>query len=373
MSFSKPSNWKLCFFRLVIFSFSIIAGLLLCEILTRILVPQDFTGTWYENSPHGANINKANWVSRHQVGRRVIYYRLNGLHLRGGPVGDGIHRILCLGDSFAFGYLMAENDTFVSRLGEMARRDFPEKTFEFLNGGIAGAGTGDMVLFTEDFASQIKPSAIVVFLHNDDVERTIGTGLFRLDTNDAGQAVWVPKPSAVKSLREKLRRNASYQWLLEHSALMEVIRNAVDRNLIAESKKKIASRTPAEDESNVRLEKALFLRLRHWCDDNHCRLLVLTTGYDGFPQYPFGWKHGNANGLFFSEAAAFFDGNKIPFYDLGPEMSAELHGDFSSIIIPDDFHPNERGNELIAGLAWPWLKPRLIQLINSTNPPGAAK
>jgi hypothetical protein len=42
-------------------------------------------------------------------------------------------------------------------------------------------------------------------------------------------------------------------------------------------------------------------------------------------------------------------------------------------VIPRDFHPDERGNELIAGLVWPWLKPQLGQLIDSTNLPGVAK
>jgi len=206
--------------------FSTVGTLALCEVLVRIIAPQDYTGTWYENSPHGANINKANWVSRHQVGQRVIQYRLNDLHLRGGPIGNGAHRVLCLGDSFTFGYLVAEPDTFVNRLGELAKQDFPGTTFEFLNGGVSGAGTGDMVLFTEDFAPRIRPEAIVIFLNNDDVERTVGTKLFQLDGDAVSQVVWAPKPSFVKDLRERLRRRAVYQWLLEHSALVEVVRTA---------------------------------------------------------------------------------------------------------------------------------------------------
>ena len=107
----------------------------------------------------------------------------------------------------------------------------------------------------------------------------------------------------------------------------------------------------------------MFLRLRDWCAANHCRLLVLTTGYNGFPKFPLGWNDGIANGMFFREAPDFFSSNGITFHDLGPELSRAVGGDFSSIVIPKDFHPNERGHELIAQLAWPWLKLQLQQML----------
>jgi lysophospholipase L1-like esterase len=346
--------------RLIAVFIGTFIGLLLCEVLVRIIAPQDLTGTWFENSPRGNSINKANWTARHQGGRRVVYYHLNDLHLRGGPIGTDTNRVLCVGDSFTFGWLLAEKDTFVCRLGGLAERDFPTEQFEFLNGGISAGGTADFVEFIEDYAPHIRPAAILVFLNNDDVERAMHSGLFRLDPNNSNQVTPVEQHYVVGKFREKMRHMAAYQWLLEHSELVELVRNALAKRIIAAHLKDVAaSQTAADDELGVKLEQALFVRLRDWCDTNHCRLFVLTTGYNAFPDFPLGRNDGNANKNFFRKAPEFFSKSGIAFHDLGPEMFTATKGDFSKTIIPGDFHPNERGDELVANLAWPWLKEQL--------------
>lgn len=114
---SKSHKWKLRVFRLGVVSVSLIASLLLCEVLTRIVAPQNLSGTWFERSRRGSDINKANWTSRQQFGSRNVVYRINDLHLRGGLVGQATNRILCVGDSFTFGLLLDETNTFVHKLG----------------------------------------------------------------------------------------------------------------------------------------------------------------------------------------------------------------------------------------------------------------
>ena len=367
---SRPPKWRAWFFRLLIVFISIFAGLLLCEIAVRLIAPKDLSGMWSERTPRGGNINRKNWTVRHQLHDRILHYRFNDLHLRGGPIGAGMNRVLSVGDSFTFGWLVDETNTFVARFNAQAARDFPAETFEFLNGGIAGCGTADYVAFVEDFAPQIKPAAIVVFMNGDDVERSVCSGLFALAAGDSNSVVPVTHQVIAASLRDRLHSSKIYQWALEHLELMQLVHVAFKNKVRRiDMERSVAAHGADDSVYGGQLVKALFLRLQKWCDANHCQLFVLTTGYNAFPDFPLGRNDGNANRDFFRVAPEFFAVNKIIFHDLGPEMSAGLHGDYRLAVMPGDLHPDERGHQIIAGLAWPWLKPQLQQMLQDGNNP----
>jgi len=144
---SKSPKWKAWLFRFAAMFISIFIALVLCEILVRIVAPQNLSGTWSERTARGGNINKADWTVRHQLKGRTLHYHFNDLHLRGGPIGTGTNRVMVIGDSFTFGWLVEETNTFVSKFKDLASKDFPAGTFEFINGGTAGWGTADYVAF----------------------------------------------------------------------------------------------------------------------------------------------------------------------------------------------------------------------------------
>ena len=364
---SKSQKWKLRLFRLGMVFVSLFVSLLLCEVLTRIVAPQNLSGTWFERSPRGNDLNKANWTSRQQFGSRRVVYRINDLHLRGDPVGQATNRILCVGDSFTFGLLLDETNTFVHKLGQSAKRDFPAGTFEFLNGGAGGWGTADYTAFVEDFGVQIHPAAVVVFLNNDDVARSVRSGLFALDP---GKEAVMPLKAAVAGagLKERFRSFRLYQWMLTHSHLTQFLRVRLQGWLNhAGGTSAVQHEAEAEVESDVHLEEALFLRLQQWCLGHGCRLFVVTTGFHAFPDYSFGRSDGAANDKFFAEAPQFFSKNKINFHDIGPTMFEMSKGNYSTLVIPNEGHPNENGSEVIATLAWQWLKPQFQMMLNPSN------
>src|SRR5690242_1701574 len=140
---SRLPNWKVWLFRAIATGITITVCLLAGEVIIRMVAPQNLSGTWFEMSAHGNDINRANWTAHQRFEDRKVTYRINDLHLRGGPIGSGTHRILCVGDSLTFGWLLDETNTFVYRLNELAARDFHAGTFEFLNGGSGGWGTAD--------------------------------------------------------------------------------------------------------------------------------------------------------------------------------------------------------------------------------------
>lgn len=367
MNFSKSSSGRTWFLRLLIVAVTVFIGLLFCEMGVRVIAPQALSGTWSEATARGGIMNRANWTVRHQLYDRVLRYRFNDLRLRGGPVGSATNRVLVMGDSFTFGWLVAETNTFVAKFNARSAQEFPAGTFEFLNGGTAGWGTANYVAFVEDFAAQMKPAAIVVFLNNDDVERSVRCGLYALDAGSSNSIVPAKHEVIAAGMREKLRNSKTYQWALEHLQLVQLGRNAIQRKVIRHNVEKIAMTHGGDhSEFGVQLVQGLFLRLQKWCAANHCELYVLTTGYNAFTDFPLGWDS-RVNQIFFQTAPEFFAANRFEFHDLGPELFAATQGDYKRAVIPRDYHPDERGNQLITDLAWPWLQPRLAQLLEAEN------
>ncbi len=362
MSVSKLPKWKLWLFYLLTAGGVGVVCLLSGEVLVRIFAPQDLSGMWIERSARGGDLNKANWTSRARLGDIRVVYRFNNLHLRGGPIGPGTNRVLCVGDSFTVGWLLDETNSFVYKLNQFAARDFPAGTFEILNGGAGYWGTGDYTAFVEDFGPQIHPSAIVVFLNSDDIKRTVDRGLYRLDPNHAGLVTPLKITFPGRRLVDLMHSFALYQWTLEHSQLSQLLRKMVKNELNLTGRKPPVHSDP---ESGARLAQALFLRLQHWCLDHDCRLFVVTTGFQAFPDYPLGRAEGAANKRFFEEAPQFFSTNRFAFHDLGPEVFRIAQGDFSRLVIPNDLHPNERGGEAIAASTWQWLQPQLRQMLDT--------
>lgn len=165
-----------------------------------------------------------------------------------------------------------------------------------------------------------------------------------------------------------------YQWMLTHSQLIQLLRGSLQTRFNQASKANaIHHEADAGVESNVHLEEALFLRLQQWCLGHGCRLFVVTTGFHAFPDYSFGRGDGAANDKFFAEAPQFFSKNKISFHDIGPTMVELSKGDYSTLVIANEGHPNEHGSEVIATLAWQWLKPRFQMMLSPTNGPGPAE
>ncbi len=316
-----------------------------------------------ERSAWGGEMNMADTIVRHQFQQRLTYNRFNEEHLRGGPIGAATNRVLVVGDSFTFGWLVDETNAFVSRLNQLVSANYPPKSFEFLNGGAPSWGTSDYVAFVENLGERIHPAAIVVFLNNDDVERSVRHAFYRLNPANSN-AVVADTALFAATPKKNLRASPLFRWMVEHVELAQFVRIVLQGQEHPHQDMTSADVHGKEDTAYaLQLEQALFLHLRAWCAAHHCRLLVMTTGFNGFPKFPLGLNDGAANKIFFQEASNFFSRNDIAFHDLGPELSAAVNGDFLPITIPRDFHPNERGHELIAQLAWPWLKLQLQDML----------
>lgn len=155
-------------FLLVIVGF--ILAFILAEILVRVFLPQDKMVTWIEMHPRGFMMNQPDIEALHEFDERELQYHFDEHGLRGKEtVKQNAVNILLLGDSFTFGLLLNQEDTYASILQKELNRQFPSGNFQVLNGGVGGAGLADWPAWLNHKGSEISPDIIILFLNFMDV------------------------------------------------------------------------------------------------------------------------------------------------------------------------------------------------------------
>ncbi len=339
----------------------ILLGLLLTEILVRIFLPQNRLTTWIEMHPDGFMLNQQSITAIQNFDDRRVSYRLNRTGLRGNEIPDESDlNILFLGDSFTFGLLLNEEDTFLAHLQRYVESKYPAKNITILNAGVGGAGLADWPQWLETFGEQIAPDIVIHMLNRSDIDRSISKNLFVANPSDS---------SLVKSQRWKPRnyimaigRQGWYRWLQQRSDLMNVLVGiAWDKLYFKDITNGLDSETsqvpvPTEEQryidsgySNL-LGVLLLERMHDWCADNNCEFILATTGFFAFEGHQY-YTHP------FYEKAVEGGTGTVPFFDVTGCFVDKTGGDKNSILIPGDGHPNEEGAEMIAGCTWEWLEP----------------
>ncbi|MHA1107480.1 MAG: SGNH/GDSL hydrolase family protein [Alphaproteobacteria bacterium] len=344
-------------FRIVLVVLPVVAIVAGGEIMMRLVAPQDLSGSWRVPGPGGLVLNKAGGTARHRMGGRQVSYRFNRLHQRGRSPGRHGARILVLGDSFTFGWLVAEHDGFVGRLQARSNRVFGRDGFRFLNAGSGGWGSAQALAYLEHFGPLIRPRAVLMFVNFDDLARSRRNPLYRLTS---GQGLALERQELVapgSNLRKWVHILVpGYDWLLEHSHLVQALRRAVvvrvDPDPANPPAAAAAQPSPQvtialRPDNGSRLARALFRRMRLWSERNRAALMIVTTGW---PLRTYDWA---------ARAAA---AENIPFLDLSPALADKFGNHFTDYVIPIDGHPNEAGHAEIADAAWPWLEPKLAAL-----------
>lgn len=321
-------------------------GLLLAEAGLRACAPQDLSGSYRVATPSGLLVNKSSGSARHQKGERVVRYTFSPPHLRDSALVPGERTVLCLGDSFTFGWLLAAEDTYVGRLQRLADAELSDD-YAFVNAAGAGWGTAECLAFVEEIGPEIRPAYVLVFLNYHDIGRSVRRQVYSL----VGAQGFELRRNPIPRSRMKLLLNAlpGYDWMLEHSHLAQLLRGGLHTPARNAEVPAPVRASAAEQENAVRLAQALFLRLDEWCDAHGAKLLVTTTGYFVPLADPASFEPTRA---FLAGADAFFAEHDIPFRDISPEFQRAVGERLDDYRIPDDGHPNERGAELVADLVF---------------------
>lgn len=321
---------------------SLVISLLFAETALRIAAPQDRIGNRVVQDSSGLFVNKGHGHTLHEFGDLAVTYTFADHHSRAvaNPAPNARKRVLVTGDSFTFGWLLEDRETYVSRLQDRFR------AYRFINGSGSGWGTADYVRYVETYCPAAQPDVVLVFLNTDDIGRAARSPLY-----DFVDGHLVPRERPVDPVRRALNALPFYNPLLEHSHLLALVRSVIqpvnERPGFVPGK--MFPHTEMADETArrnaVARGQALFRRLKQATDSCGARLVVLYTGWEDFSR-PTGDR--DPTMLFLREAASFFERNGIAFHDLSrtPEMAAVI-ANRADHFIPADWHPNAKGAQAI--------------------------
>jgi lysophospholipase L1-like esterase len=327
---------------------ALIAGLVLAEIGVRLFSPQPMNGSVYENTPRGYAVNRSSGTVLFSVGANNGIYHFTSPHLRGiSSPQVAEERILVLGDSFTFGAGLSEEDTYVSRLQKKIEATFGVGRVALLNAGIGGSGTADHLAFLEDFGGDIAPRAVVVFISIDDFNRAERSPLYRLrrtDTLELDEGT-VPTNVIISFLHRLGIGSDIYNFLIQHLHIAQLVRRAVIGANFSSSPgpasawpDELKSGTPSSSEQQ-RLVRAIFKRMKTWCDLHGAKLAVINNGWRTYNWLP---------ELLASE--------NITFFDAASQIQPVITRDMAAYTIMGDGHPNAKGAMLVADAVWPFIQ-----------------
>jgi hypothetical protein len=152
--------------------FTVVTTIVLAEMASRVLVPEwapvgGDRGFWAYDPLLGWSLTPGASGRLEYVDFSVkVGINSDGLRDRDYPVErvPGKHRMLVLGDSFAWGYGVEQNERF-SEVIENSRPDW-----EIINAGVSGYGTDQEYLYYKLRGSKYRPDVVLVLFFGNDLE-----------------------------------------------------------------------------------------------------------------------------------------------------------------------------------------------------------
>jgi lysophospholipase L1-like esterase len=338
----KGAASRLTVCALVVGSF--IASLVLAEIVVRLFSPQPMNGSVYENTLRGYAVNRSKGTVLFSIGANKGVYHFTSPHLRGIKSPQAAEeRILVLGDSFTFGAGLSEEDTYVSRLQKKINAAFGVDRIALLNAGIGGSGSAEHLAFLEDFGGDIAPRAVIVFISIDDFNRAERSPLYRLrqpDTLELDDGT-IPTNALVRFLHRLGAGSDIYNYIIEHLHIAQLVRRTVILAFFSPSAGPATARPDDTRSSSEqqRLVRAIFKRMKTWCDVHGAKLVVINNGWRTYDWLP-----------------ALLSSENITFFDAASQVQPLIKRDLAAYTIMGDGHPNAKGAMLVADAVWPFIQ-----------------
>ena len=341
--------------NIFLFSITIIITIIFLEYFLRIFYPQNLTGWYAERDHSGINILKNNINYFHRINNRNIRYTFGNFHNRDtDTINLNKKKILVLGDSFTFGWLINDEDTYIHLL----QKKFDD--YYFINSSVPGWGLADQVRYIENYCKEINPEKVIIMLNTDDIVRAWLSSTYKVQIKDLKN---YKNNILIEGKANPLNYNSSfhqipfYKFFIKNSHLMVFTRQIIidfkNGKLILNNKVKtkdyvnekfdIPSQSLGkENNKSIILAKLLYLRLKKLIEDCDSKLIIIYSGW-----YNYNLNDKNPTLIFLKEAKIFFENHNIKYYDLTEEMK-DVHYNYNNYLIPHDGHPNEKGHKIIA-------------------------
>lgn len=332
------------------------------EAVARIVAPKDIRSAIFEHTASGYRVNRSKGVSRHVSDGVSVTYQWFPPHLRGTRPPRGKRRILVLGDSYTFGWLVDYEASYVGRLQDSLDATFGPGEVALLNAAAGGMGTADQLAFLEDFGETVSPAVVILFVSVDDFRRAEISDLYRVVDSSAGI---LSKRTSPRNLREYIARSRPSQFVFEHSHLGHVFWRAhhvVFRpHLIRPNTfRPVAAGEPAPDAfapvspRQLLLARALFRRMKTWTNTRGVPLIVINNG----------WRR-------YDWLMDFLESEGIVAFDASPGVIDVIARDPRPYKYTMDGHPNAAGHAMTANASWPFLREYLGTVMGAVPKAGA--
>lgn len=330
--------------RLSIIFAGIVLGIVIAELMVRAWLPQNLSGSWRVQGTNGLWLNKDSGVARHQFKNRVVYYNFSEWGARGYGENsnpdienmDANSRVLVLGDSFTFGWLLKQSDTFISKLSE----ELVE--YEFINVAAGGWGLSDYLAYTETYCSSIAPEFVFVVFTGTEFSRALESPLYQVNN----EGVLVKGTISVNLLKRLVNSVPGYNWLIEHSHVVTLLRLYFSGNLVeAASVSEFAvhkENVNTDYSANVRFFERIVSRLVRQIDACGAQPIFVYLGWN--PP-----KNLSLEVLLYIEAvreSLLSDGSVLHSLESTNALK-KVHENPTKFVIPDEGHPNEDGADVI--------------------------
>ena len=165
--------------------------------------------------------------------------------------GEGVTRILALGDSFTFGFGVNVEDSYSNVLAQLLNsrsRGGDTGQFEVINAGVPGWGTAQELVYWNVEGQKYDPDIITLCLVANDPQDNVNAGLF--DLRDGQVVQREPKKNLVTNIRELIKKFPLMKFLAQHSHFYNFVRGRVLHLLYSQISQEEKAKVPDNRKSN---------------------------------------------------------------------------------------------------------------------------
>ena len=328
-------------FGLLIISTIIIT--LILELILNIFFPQAKNSSWRVQNEDGVYLNKNFGTAKHEFYGEYeiisVKYNFGKYHNRillNDEYKSKNNKILVLGDSNIFGWLLEDDQIFLTKL----QKEY--KNYYFINAAAGGFNDTDMYLYLKKYCKNINPKFILFFI---DIDRVVRKQSLSLNINNE----IIIKKNEINNFKKFLNKKKIYNYLTENSVLFQFIKknyvmitasyiDYVDKN---NYEKTITNESNTSSfESEKILLKKLFNNIKNEAEKCKSEIIFIDIAL-------FSKKNTSvARNYIIDNFNNLFEKNKnVNFISLYEQMSEYRLN--KTIYDLEEGHPNEKGNYLI--------------------------
>lgn len=267
--------------NLIVALSAILVVLIMLEIGFRLFVPDEFTTALVHVWDKDLALRQVPGLRGHKRTAEFateIAINSRGLRDKDYPYAkpQGSRRILCLGDSFTFGYGVEADQTFADVLERALNTDGEDDgTWEVINAGVPGTGTAHQLAYFSLEGYKYDPDFVLLsFCGKNDFSDNVKHGIYslsngRLVKHDA-------RLSSVGRIRRSIEALPGYRGIMTRSRLMMFVGHRLTSwiSVRRPSGPQDPAAAAAQKQEAYNLTRALILGLRDLCLARGCQLVI---------------------------------------------------------------------------------------------------